>query len=428
MTGTVLGERYELGALIGRGGMGGVYSAVDTKLGRLVAVKVFATGAAAGDARRLAEVTLLSRLNHPNLVVLHDAYLAEPDSTDPSFIVMELVDGPSLRTELERGPLKGNDVASLATELAEALVAVHDAGVVHRDIKPANILLAPTGLPSPPFRAKLADFGIAHLVGSDRLTTVGTVIGTAAYLSPEQAQGAEPGPAADIYSLGLVLIEALTGKQVYPGSLVESVAARLHTAPTVPASLPESWRALLREMTERDPGVRPTAIETAMRARENAPALAGWVPAADSDAAQDPTLVETAGLAATEPYVPFTEPTVPLMAAAPVATPTSVVAPSPVATTSPAPRKRAPRALWITVTVVAATLLAGFYLIPRPSGAPAPTPSHTISTPAPSAPAPQPTTVAPAATTAPVAPGNGNSGPGNGNGNGNGNGHGKGKK
>jgi len=149
---------------------------------------------------------------------------------------------------------------------------------VHRDLKPGNILLADPSVPGGRPVVKLADFGIAHLLGSDRITTIGTVIGTAGYLSPEQFLGGEPGPSVDIYALGLVVLEALTGVREYPGTPLEAVAARADHDPRIPASLPEDWRGLLGAMTARDPARRPTAMEVAVMARELAPQLDGWMP------------------------------------------------------------------------------------------------------------------------------------------------------
>ena len=278
LVGRVLSGRYELCRLIGRGGMAAVYRGWDTRLDRAVAVKVFSVGTAHNDARRHDEVNALARLNHPNLVTMHDACLAPVDSLSPSYLVLELVDGPDLRSELARGPLSGADTAALAADLAEGLVAVHQLGIVHRDLKPANILLAPTGFLPSSNRAKLADFGLAHLVGSERMTVAGTVLGTAAYLSPEQAAGVEPGPPADIYALGLVILECLTGRSVYPANVIEAVSARAAYDPRLPAGLPARWRTLIRQMTARDPEERPTAVQVAVRARELAPVLAAWTP------------------------------------------------------------------------------------------------------------------------------------------------------
>ncbi|MET0975484.1 MAG: serine/threonine-protein kinase [Leifsonia sp.] len=277
--GSVIAGRYELLGVVGRGGMATVYRARDRKLGRLVAVKLFAAGTAIDDARRRAEVDLLGRVNHPNLVALHDAHLAPADSDEPSYLVMELVEGPDLRTMLDAGPIAGATVAALAAEIAEALAAVHGQGIVHRDLKPANILLAPSGIPSPEYRARLTDFGIAHLVGADRVTTAGTVIGTAAYLSPEQATGSEPGPETDVYALGLVLLECLTGTRAYPGTAIEAMSARVVRDPAVPDDLPVAWASLLTQMTSRDPALRPTALDVAVRAKDHSAELSAWAPA-----------------------------------------------------------------------------------------------------------------------------------------------------
>jgi len=281
----VLLERYELHDQLGRGGMATVFRALDRRLNREVAVKVFAAGTAVDDARRSSEATMLARLSHPHLVALHDAHLASDGDTTPSFLVMELVDGEDLRSRLQRGPLPTDEAIEVAAGIAEALVVVHDAGMVHRDLKPGNILFADSSIPGGRPTVKLADFGIAHLVGSERITTIGTVIGTAGYLSPEQIFAGEPGPAADIYSLGLVVLESLTGVREYPGNPVEAVAARAARDPRIPASLPEDWRGLLAAMTARDPDLRPTAMEVAVMAREVAPQLAGWAPEAPEDVA-----------------------------------------------------------------------------------------------------------------------------------------------
>jgi serine/threonine protein kinase len=143
---------------------------------------------------------------------------------------------------------------------------VHSLGVLHRDIKPANILLVPVR-PGEPLRPKLTDFGIARMMDGTRLTATGTMVGTAAYLSPEQSRGADLGPASDIYSLGLVLLECIKGEIEYPGGAVESAVARLHRAPAIPGSVPPEWAALIRAMTALDPLDRPSAadLEKALR-------------------------------------------------------------------------------------------------------------------------------------------------------------------
>lgn len=267
--GTVVGGRYEIQSLLGRGGMASVYRAADVPLGRSVALKVFTvdTEGSAGLGRESSEVRLLASLNHHALVTLFDANIDDGSGDEPSYLVMELVDGPTLRERIDAGPIAPLDVAQLVVDLAEALHVVHGKAVVHRDVKPANILLHPSVSPAIEFRAKLSDFGIAYLIDSTRLTTPGTIIGTASYLSPEQARGAAPGPPSDIYSLGLVALEALTGVRAFDGSMIESLSARLVGGPAIPAAVGAQWAALLARMTELDPGARPSALDIAEHAR-----------------------------------------------------------------------------------------------------------------------------------------------------------------
>ncbi len=180
---------------------------------------------------------------------------------------MEYIDGPTLRDLIARGPVDAAEVAAMTAELAEALHAAHDAGIVHRDIKPSNVILAPSPLPGRQFRPKLADFGIAYLLDSTRLTTPGMLVGTAAYLAPEQVRGQQPAPPADIYALGLVALEAITGQRAYPNAAGhEAIAMRLTVAPTVPDSLDPGWKRLLTAMTATDPALRPTSLEVAVAA------------------------------------------------------------------------------------------------------------------------------------------------------------------
>ncbi|RFA12900.1 hypothetical protein B7R22_14745 [Subtercola boreus] len=459
--GRTLAGRYTVARRIGSGGMSTVYEATDEQLGRSVAVKLFNPGEARDDSRRRSEVDVLARLNHSQLVTMYDAHLASGDDSVPSFLVMELVNGPDLRSTLDHGPLRGEVAAQVAVDIAQGLAAMHAQGIVHRDLKPANILLAPTGLPSPTHRAKLADFGIAHLVGADRMTTVGTIIGTASYLSPEQASGTNPGPETDVYALGLVILEGLKGQREYPGTVVEAMSARAYRDPVIGGDIPPSWVSLLTQMTARDPLARPTALEVAVRSQDIARDLEGW----------DGTRVE----GVEEPTAPLPTPTV-MMPAEPLHAPTvpmpaeALHAPTvPMPALSPAPRgsRRGRIAL---VTIAAGTLLAGgvwfggTLLAAEPAATPVqpvPTPSQPIPAPAqtegpsptdptatqaaqttstaPStatgAPAPEtvpPTSEATATPDPPAATGTapGNSGIGNGNNgngnNGNGNGNGKG--
>ncbi|MGF0310240.1 serine/threonine-protein kinase [Rhodococcus sp. IEGM1428] len=262
-------DRYRLGAVLGRGAMADVVHAEDQVLGRSVAVKIFRHGEPVDTVRRIdAEIRTLASLSHPGLVTLYDAGTA-PDATGiPSpYLVMELIDGPTLNSFRQNRAMHAVHVARIGSELAEALAYIHDRGVVHRDIKPANILIAHVPDSGAGQCAKLADFGIARIVDSDRLTEHGTTVGTAHYLSPEQATGTSAGPPTDIYTLGLVLIECLTGTMVFEGSAVAAAVARLHRDPAVPQELGPEWHSLLTAMTSRQPEDRPDAAAVAHRLR-----------------------------------------------------------------------------------------------------------------------------------------------------------------
>ncbi len=265
----LLGGRYLLGDVIGRGGMASVYTARDINLGRTVALKLFDPRLADADElrRQDAEIELLASLNHPGLVTLFDAGADDRIPGEPRpFLTMELVDGEDLRTRLRRSPVTLEELAVIGAGVADALAYVHSLGIVHRDIKPANILLAPVTA-GDPLRPKLTDFGIARIIDGTRLTATGTMVGTAAYLSPEQARGSVIGPASDIYSLGLVLLECVKREIEYPGNAVESAVARLHRQPAIPEDLGPEWGRLLRAMTAAQPAERPTAtaVEAALR-------------------------------------------------------------------------------------------------------------------------------------------------------------------
>ncbi|MFH5877473.1 protein kinase [Arthrobacter sp. NA-172] len=286
--GTLLAERYRLGTLIGRGATASVYRARDERLGRDVALKLFTPllGGPDGIARHETEMRLLATFNHPSLVTLLDAGTDLRDPDHPrTFLTMELIHGPDLHARLQEGPLDPKQVAHIGADLASALEYVHGRGIIHRDIKPANVLLAGTAT-GPRVRPKLTDFGIARIIESTRLTATGMTVGTAAYLSPEQATGSALGPESDIYSLGLLLLECLTGTLEYPGTSVESAVARLHRPPRVPAAFGPRWIELLSAMTSIQPSGRPTSrdVEAALRA-----ASESGTPSAIPGAAHGPT-------------------------------------------------------------------------------------------------------------------------------------------
>ena len=299
----LIAGRYRLIEPIGHGGMATVYRGLDEALGRDIAVKLFRASAVDPDdvGRQETEMRLLASLTHPGLVTLYDAGKDDagrddgPDGEPRAFLVMELVDGPDLRKRLREHPVPAADVAYLGAELAGALAYIHARGVIHRDVKPANILLPPAVAGTAP-RAKLTDFGIARMIDGARFTATGATLGTANYLSPEQASGRSATGASDIYSLGLVVLECLTGRIEFGGSPLEAAVARLSRDPEIPESLGKQWRPLLSGMTSRDPDTRPTAAEVSsalldFRWADPAPAAAPGRPA-DLDTAQAPESVE----------------------------------------------------------------------------------------------------------------------------------------
>lgn len=241
--------------------MSTVYRATDLLLGRDVAIKIFLPGS--GDdsfrGRQETEMRLLASFDHPGLVAAFDVGVDTRNDEERAYLVMELAEGRDLRAVLADGPLTVPEVARIGVQIAGALSQVHGHGVIHRDIKPANILVSDdAGLAQ---KVKLADFGVALVVNDSRLTATGFTVGTAQYLSPEQAQGLGLTPASDIYSLGLVLLECLTGRAEYPGTPIETASARLHRAPEIPAGLPAPLRSLLESMTDMDPEKRPVAAD-----------------------------------------------------------------------------------------------------------------------------------------------------------------------
>lgn len=275
----LLGGRYRLEGLIGQGGMADVHRATDTRLNRPVAVKIFGPGNdPTADQRFQQEAQVMANLSHPGLVGVHD-FAVEPQR---AYLVMELVDGPTLRQVIESEQLPPDEIRQIGLEVAQTLDYVHGQGVTHRDIKPSNILLGADG------RAKLADFGVASLLGADGHTAAGEIVGTPAYLAPEQIRGGEVGPPADIYALGLVLLECWTGRQEYQGEGIEGAAERLNRSPVIPRDTPEPLRAAISEMTATDPRRRPTARDVAGMLSASAPPPAAPPPDVERDEPRDP--------------------------------------------------------------------------------------------------------------------------------------------
>jgi len=265
VTGQLMCRRYRLRELVGRGAAAAVYRAVDEALGREVALKVFSKEGSEPElpARQKAEIRILASLIHPALVTLFDA--GRDPATERSFVVMEYVAGPDLRRHLRTGSLAPADIAVLGSDLASALDYIHSRGVIHRDLKPGNVLLHNfhPGAPGSQWRAKLTDFGIARVMDEDHLTMTGRTVGTAAYLSPEQALGEPLNGASDVYSLGLLLLECFTRQIEFPGTQIESGVARIHRNPVIPDTVGPEWKALLTAMTARHPADRPTAAAAA---------------------------------------------------------------------------------------------------------------------------------------------------------------------
>jgi tRNA A-37 threonylcarbamoyl transferase component Bud32 len=311
-TGELLDDRYVLQERIGEGGMARVYRAEDTHLQRSVAVKVFREPTDGIDSvqRALSETTLLASLSHHSLVTVFDARVG---SNETSYLVMEHVDGITLRDLIARGPVDPRVVASIAIDIAEGLHVAHQHGVVHRDIKPSNVLLWESPRPGWEWRAKLGDFGIAYLMDSARVTTPGVIVGTMAYVAPA--------PAADIYAFGLLIIEALTGERPFGDAEgIGTVVARLSAAPKIPDTLHPSWQGLLRGMTAIRPDDRPTALDVVTAASRLA-AMENSLAREKADPATAPIAAPVAGPATAAVAGPVTGPTQVFSALPPVPEP-----------------------------------------------------------------------------------------------------------
>ena len=261
-TGSRLGP-YEVLSALGAGGMGEVYRARDARLGRVVALKILPSRLAFDPdarARFEREARLASSLNHPNIVVVHDI----GESEGVPFIAMECVEGDTLRARLRTGPVSIAAAIDLAGQIADALARAHAAGVIHRDLKPSNVMVTPEG------RVKVLDFGLGkqaemaageHTTWSGNATTPGVVLGTASYMSPEQAQGRGADWRSDQFALGLILYEMLTGRHPFERpSAVQTMAAIISDEPPLVAAsnakVPEALALLLDRCLSKDPNGR----------------------------------------------------------------------------------------------------------------------------------------------------------------------------
>lgn len=253
----VLGDRYLLTGRLAVGGMGEVWAATDNVLGRSVAIKILRDDLVDSPGfleRFRAEARHTAALSHPGVAGVYDYGEDHDGDRRVAYLVMELVPGqPLSRVMADRGPLSVNTVLSLLAQTAEALHAAHVMGVVHRDVKPGNLLLLEDG------RIKVTDFGIARAANSVSLTEVGQVIGTARYISPEQAAGGIATPASDVYSLGVIGYEMLAGHPPFAGDNAGALAmAHTYQVPEpLPATVPAGVRAAIESALSKDPSDRP---------------------------------------------------------------------------------------------------------------------------------------------------------------------------
>ncbi|HET8640183.1 MAG TPA: serine/threonine-protein kinase [Solirubrobacterales bacterium] len=265
MVGSLVLNRFLIERRIGSGGFGTVYEAWDGRLERPVAVKAIESRGESG-RRVLREAQAAARLNHPGIVTLYE--LGEEDGN--ALLVTELVDGATLAGLCREGVLSDREIAEIGADLCEALDHAHSRSVVHRDIKPQNVLVTDDGEP----RAKLMDFGIARLTDAAALTAPGDVVGTLAYMAPEQAEGRQAGPEADVYSLALMLFECWSGdnpnQRATPAATARAIGSRLRPLrrlrPDLPRDLTETVDACLEPRPSRRPSLEElgTAIEDAL--------------------------------------------------------------------------------------------------------------------------------------------------------------------
>jgi eukaryotic-like serine/threonine-protein kinase len=265
MVGSLVLNRFLIERRIGSGGFGVVYEAWDGRLERPVAVKAIEQRGEAG-RRVLREAQAAARLNHPGIVTLYE--LGEEDGN--ALLVTELVEGSTLARRAHNGELCDREIGEIGADLCEALDHAHSRGVVHRDIKPQNVQVIEDAEP----RAKLMDFGVAHLADDAPLTAAGDVVGTLAYMSPEQAEGRPAGPEADVYSLALTLYECWSGENPHrrasPAATARAIGGRARPLrrlrPDLPRELTETVDACLSPRPSHRPSLEElgTAIEDSL--------------------------------------------------------------------------------------------------------------------------------------------------------------------
>jgi serine/threonine-protein kinase len=257
----LLSGRYEIGDRLGSGGMSSVHKATDRTLERTVAVKILAEHLSDDErfvARFRREALAVAKLIHPNIVQVYDTGI----DRGRHYIVMEYVEGRSGAQILQRhGPLDAETTAEVGAQACAGLDYAHRRGIIHRDVKPGNLMIVGGPVGGGPMTVKLTDFGIARAVEQTRITQVGSVVGTAAYLSPEQVRGEEATPATDVYALGVVLYQFLTGRLPYEGSSLAELAVRQQNERPLPPSayddaIPETLGGAVLRALEGDPARR----------------------------------------------------------------------------------------------------------------------------------------------------------------------------
>ncbi len=349
MSTTLISDRYQLGERLGSGGMSSVYKATDRVLERTVAVKILAEHLSDDEkfvARFRREALAVAKLIHPNIVQVYDTGVDH----DRHYIVMEYVEGRSGAQLLQsRGRLGPEVAVEVGAQACAGLEYAHRQGIVHRDVKPGNLMViggpagrgnAPTSAHDPPtgeMTVKLTDFGIARAAEQTRLTQVGSVVGTAAYLAPEQARGEEAAPGSDVYALGVVIYQLLTGRLPWEGSTLAELAIRRENERPLPPSsydptVPETLSTAVSRSLEGDPGLRySTARQLAVALRAG---LAGQEP--PEAAAEAPTRALAGGMTEATRRLPPSEP--PAAPARPAPAPRRAAA-----RPRPAPAQAAPR-------------------------------------------------------------------------------------
>ena len=355
--GRVIAGRYELIALVGEGGMATLWRAKDEQLEREVAVKILRPqfGADPGFAARFRnEARIAGSLSHPNIVQVYD--FGTDQSGGDQYIVMQLVEGQDLAAVLrERDPLSIDEAVAIGAAVADALDAAHRHGLVHRDIKPGNILITPAG------RTLVTDFGISRAITDASMTVTGTTIGSVHYFSPEQAAGEEVGPPSDMYALGIVLYEMLSGRRPFQADSAAGVALKRLNERPPPLStgirpIPPQLEAVVMRSLERDPARRyATAADFARALRE-------WP--SEEEAATVVTPLPVAPLPAPPPPV-VPPPLEPEPSSGPPFGPPFVPAPA----GGPPPRKGQPWWIWLLAILAVLMLGAMGFLAARLLGA-----------------------------------------------------------